>query len=264
MVQVTGGALGRVRAAGAGDHPDAHCTAAQDRVAPYDGLLLLGDLIYDDGDPARLEAAPTRPFAPVLDTGATLLPVLGNHDYRSGRQQDILTALGRDRSWYVERVGAIKVVVLDSNRVQDPAQTQWLVDTLAAPEPAGTWTIAAMHHPAYSAGRHGSDAEVQHTWAALFSQYGVPLVLAGHDHGNQRSRPQDGVTYVVSGAGAKLRPAGREDFTLVSTSTLHYLDLIAYDDQHSSAAPSTMTGTWSTPSPSLAEQPTPRSWQAGS
>jgi metallophosphoesterase superfamily enzyme len=54
--------------------------AAQNRGAPYDGLLLLGDLIHDDGDPARLEAALTRPFAPVLDTGAALLPVLGNHD----------------------------------------------------------------------------------------------------------------------------------------------------------------------------------------
>jgi len=72
---------------------------------------------------------------------------------------------------------------------------------------------------------------VQRTWAPLSSQCSVRLVLAGHDHDYQRSTPQDGVTYVVSGAGAKLRPVGREDFTAVSNSTLHYVDLIAYDDQ---------------------------------
>jgi 3',5'-cyclic AMP phosphodiesterase CpdA len=204
---------------------------AQGRAEPYDGLLLLGDLIYDDGDPARLDAVVTEPFAPVLDTGVKLLPVLGNHDIRSGRQQDILSALGRDRSWYVERLGPLKIVVLDSNRVRDPAQTRWLRDTLAAEEPPGTWTIAAMHHPAYSAGRHGSDPDVQRTWAPLFSQYGVRLALAGHDHDYERSQPQGGVTYVVSGAGAKLRPVGRADFTAVSASTLHYLDLLVYDDR---------------------------------
>lgn len=43
--------------------------------------------------------------------------------------------------------------------------------------------------------------------------------------------PQDGVTYVVSGAGAKLHPTGREAFTAVSSSTLHYLDLLVYEDR---------------------------------
>jgi hypothetical protein len=39
------------------------------------------------------------------------------------------------------------------------------------------------------------------------------------------------VTYVVSGGAARLRPAGREDFTEVSTSTRHYLDLAVYEDR---------------------------------
>lgn len=32
--------------------------------------------------------------------------------------------------------------------------------------------------------------------------------------------------YVVSGAGAKLRPTGAQDFTVVSASMLHFLDLL--------------------------------------
>ena len=40
-----------------------------------------------------------------------------------------------------------------------------------------------------------------------------------------------GVTYVVSGGAATLRPTGQEDFTEVSTSTLHYVDLLAENDR---------------------------------
>lgn len=209
----------------------ARAMAAQAASHAYDGLLLLGDLIYEDGDAALVEEVITDPFAPVLDAGAELLPVLGNHDYRSGEQDQIMTALGRDGSWYVDHLGTLRIVALDSNRVDDPDQTRWLREVLAEPQPAGTWTVAAMHHPAYSAGHHGSDLAVRRTWGPLFAEAGVPLVLAGHDHDYQRATPQDGVTYVVSGAGAKRRPVGREEFTAVSASTLHYLDLLVYDDR---------------------------------
>lgn len=202
--------------------------ATENQKRPYDALVLLGDLIYEDGDAARVDEVVLDPFAPLIDQGASLIPVIGNHDIESGEQQQILTALGQRRSWYTESVGSVRVVVLDSNQVDNPAQTEWLEAVLAEPAPNGKWTVAAMHHPAYSAGYHGSDLDVQETWGPLFAEYDVPLVLAGHDHDYQRSVPQDGVTYVVSGAGAKLRSTGQEDFTAVSASTLHYLDLLFY------------------------------------
>ncbi|KAE8762138.1 metallophosphoesterase family protein, partial [Georgenia thermotolerans] len=198
---------------------------------PYAALVLLGDLVYDVGDPALVDRVVTRPYAPVLGTGAVLVPVLGNHDEVSGEQGRILRALGRDHPWYVQQVGPVRLVVLDSNRVDDPAQTRWLEQTLAADVPAGTWTLVAMHHPAYSAGVHGSDARVRAAWAPLFARHHVPLVLAGHDHDYERTAPQDGVTYVVSGGGAKTRPVGREPFTAVSAARLHYLDLAVYADR---------------------------------
>jgi 3',5'-cyclic AMP phosphodiesterase CpdA len=204
---------------------------AESRAMPYDALLLLGDMIYEDGDAELVDDRVLDPFGPLLEDGTELLPALGNHDYESGEQRKILTALDRKSSWYVERVGPVRVLVLDSNRVKEAAQTEWLSDQLATPQAAGTWTIASMHHPAFSAGHHGSDADVQRVWAPLFAEYEVPLVLAGHDHDYQRSLPQDGVTYVVSGAGAKLRKTGHEDFTAVSTSTLHFLDLLVYDSR---------------------------------
>jgi len=204
---------------------------AQRADVPYDGLLLLGDLIYEEGDADLTESRVVRPFAPVLGTDGTLLPVLGNHDYESGEQQEILDQLGRPRAWYVEQVGPVRVVVLDTQQVDDLDQAEWLDTVLARPEPPGSWTVVGLHHPPYSAGMHGSHPEVREAWVPMFADADVDLVLAGHDHDYQRSEPQDGVTYVVSGAGAKLDPTGAQDFTAVSASTLHFLDLLFYDDR---------------------------------
>jgi len=209
----------------------ARAMAAQAGPTPYDGLLLLGDMVYPDGDPALVPQRVTGPFAPVLDAGTEMLPVLGNHDVERGQGDQIMSELGRDTRWYSEQIGCVEVIVLDSTSVEDPEQARWLEQQLRRPRPAGTWTVAAMHHPAYSAGQHGSDDAVREAWAPLFARYDVPLVLAGHDHDYQRSTPQQGVTYVVSGGGAKLRPTGHEAFTAVSTSELHYLDVLA-DSQH--------------------------------
>ncbi|MGI8694904.1 MAG: hypothetical protein ACR2JK_18710 [Geodermatophilaceae bacterium] len=56
-------------------------------------LLLLGDLVCEQGDAQRVDgvviepfAAIIEPFAAIIDGDADLLPMLGNHDYRFGEQ----------------------------------------------------------------------------------------------------------------------------------------------------------------------------------
>jgi len=202
----------------------------QGRRRHYDGLVLLGDLIYPEGDADLAASRITDVFKPIVGNGARLVPVLGNHDYMSDEQFAILAEVGRERTWYVDRVGLVRILVLDTEQVDNPAQTTWLGKALASPTDAA-WTMVTMHKPAYSAGVHGSDEEIQRQWVPLFERYDVPLVLAGHDHDYQRSKPIDGVTYVVSGGAATLRPTGQEDFTQVSTSTLHYVDLLVEHDR---------------------------------
>lgn len=157
----------------------------------------------------------TDVFAPLLNQGTRLLPVLGNHDYMSGEQAAILTATGREASWYVDTVGVVRVVVLDTEQIDNPAQTTWLAETLASPTDAAR-TIVVMHKPAFSAGVHGSDENIQRQWVPLFEQYDAPLVLAGHDHDFQRSGPINGVTYIVSGGAATLRDAGQDGMLIDS------------------------------------------------
>ena len=111
----------------------------------------------------------------------------------------------------------------------DPVQLAFLENALEAADT--TWTIVAMHHPPYSAGYQGSSIDARRAFAPLFEQYGVQLVLSGHDHDYQRSEVINGVTYVVSGAGSGTRRTGSEDFTAVSYAFLHFVDVAAYDDR---------------------------------
>jgi hypothetical protein len=49
----------------------------------------------------------------------------------------------------------------------------------------------------------------------------VNLVFSGHDHVYERTVPIRGVTYVVSGGGKGLYPAGRSAWTAFSKSAYH-------------------------------------------
>ena len=220
---------------GTADDAERATAATADRVeqlGEFDALLLLGDNIYPDGDVSLAQQAVFGPFAGVLDGPTRLLAVLGNHDVRTADGEPQLSAFGMPGRWYHERLGPVELIILDSTRTQDPGQLAWLQQVLAAPERAtATFTVVAQHHPPFSAGYHGNHEPSQRLLVPLFAQYGVDLVLAGHDHDYQRSTVQGGVTYVVSGGAATLRRTGRKEFTAVSASVHHFVELAAYTDR---------------------------------
>jgi 3',5'-cyclic AMP phosphodiesterase CpdA len=224
--------LAAVGDAGTGDAAErsvAETMAQTGASDPFDALLLLGDNVYPSGDPSRLDAAVFEPFGPVLDAGAELLAVLGNHDVEAGHGPAQAAALGMPHSWYTAEVGPALVIALDTNQVGSTEQRAWLERTLASSDAA--WVIVIMHHPPFSAGYHGSTATVREEWVPLFERYGVDLVLTGHDHDYQRSAPIGGITYVVSGGGASPRPTGRAEFTAYSASGLHFVDVAVWEDR---------------------------------
>ncbi len=209
----------------------ADAVAAVDATTPYDVLLLLGDNVYPNGDPAKLPDTVFTPFAPVLDGGADLLAILGNHDVRDGNGPLQMDALGMPARWWSREYagGEVLIVGLDSNVVDDRAQLAWLDATLG--ESNARWKIVALHHPPYSAGYQGSSLDGRQAFAPLFAKYGVQLVLSGHDHDYQRSVPMDGVTYVVTGAASGTRRTGEAEFTAVSFSWLHFVDIAVFADR---------------------------------
>jgi 3',5'-cyclic AMP phosphodiesterase CpdA len=206
--------------------------AAIDRIDaddPFDALLLLGDNVYPAGDPAGLPGVVFKPFGPVLDQGASLLAILGNHDVKAGHGAAQMAALGMPgRWWSVERSGVL-LIGLDSNTPDDAEQLAWLEHTLR--NSAARWKIVALHHPPYSAGYQGSNRAARAAFSLLFERYGVALALSGHDHDYQRSTVINGVTYVVTGAAAGSRRTGEADFTAVSFSWHGYVELGVYPDR---------------------------------
>jgi 3',5'-cyclic AMP phosphodiesterase CpdA len=203
--------------------------ASLGRSDPYDALILLGDNVYPSGDPAGLAKTVFEPFKGVLDQGTDLLAIVGNHDAMGGNAEPQMRALGMPGLWWSRTIGNVLIVGLNSNDADNPDQLAFLERTLARSD--ARWKIVALHHPPYSAGYQGSSVHVREVFAPLFAEYGVQLVLSGHDHDYQRSKPIDGVTYIVSGAAAGTRRTGEASFTAVSFSWHHFLDIAAFPDR---------------------------------
>ena len=213
---------------GTGLDRTAAAVAAVGDQQPFDLLLLLGDNVYPDGDPERLDETVFTPFSPVLDQDVDLAAILGNHDVLKTDGSAQMEALGMEGRYWATDLGDVLLIGLDSNTIDDPRQLDWLEETLRSSD--DPWKIVAIHHPPYSAGYQGSSLEVRRVLSPLMEEYGVQLVLSGHDHDYQRSESIDGVTYVVSGAGSGSRRTGEDEFTAMSFSWLHFLDIAVYPD----------------------------------
>lgn len=105
-------------------------------------------------------------------------------------------------SYYAFRRANARFFALESNHMT-PEQLAWLEQELGAA--VEDWKICFMHHPMYSSGAtHGPSLELRRVLEPLLVRHGVDVVFAGHEHSYERLRPQQGVTYFVAGASAKL------------------------------------------------------------
>ncbi|RKH56628.1 discoidin domain-containing protein [Corallococcus llansteffanensis] len=193
-------------------------------------LLALGDNAYPDGTDAEFQAHLFTPMAGLLRE-VPMFATPGNHEYVTNQAQPYLDNLylpannpqGTER-YYSFDWGSVHFVSLDSNcavglasadRCTLAAQKAWAEADLAAN--TRPWTVAFFHHPSWSSGEHGSQLTMRRQFGPLFEKYGVDLVLTGHDHDYERSKPmygdamasgsQRGIPYLVVGSGgATLRP----------------------------------------------------------
>lgn len=174
---------------------------------PYDTVLMLGDNIYPLGNPKDLDKKFEKPYADLLKRGVNFYAVLGNHDVFKGRQAEINYPYfhmgGRAYYSFVKGDGLVEFFALDTTDF-DNAQQQWLENALAGSK--APWKLVYTHHPLYSSGkRHGSDIKLRAKLEPLLVKYGVSVVLSGHDHIYERTKPQQGIQYFVCGIGGKLR-----------------------------------------------------------
>jgi len=203
----------------------ADTTAGVERVQPLFHLFN-GDLCY-----ANLATDRVRTWFDFWDNNSRSarnrpwMPSAGNHENELGNgpigyaayqtyfelpptegQTDVTRGL-----WYAFTVGAVRVLSLANDDVtyQDAgnsyvrgysqgAQKAWLESELAAARSNSDidWIIVCMHQVAISTANqfNGADLGIREEWVPLFDQYGVDLVVCGHEHHYERSHPLRGAT----------------------------------------------------------------------
>jgi len=195
---------------------------------PFRLMVHTGDIAYDSGTLGEFEDNFFAVYAPLLKSFAAY-PTIGNHDSTAAfRQVYDLPWPGAD-NWYSFDYGDVHFVSLDTNHI-GTEQADWLEADLTANQLP--WVVVYGHHPAFSSGTHGSTGEVQKTLVPIFERHHVDLVLAGHDHDYERTEPQNGVSYVVTGGGGRgTRPVGESSFTAFSEQVLNFVYVEIEGDQ---------------------------------
>lgn len=135
-----------------------------------------------------------------IDSIAPSKPLLvspGNHEYVKGIVRTLEQRFNYAFSYLLEseyknnNVFAIDykdatIITLDSNR--DPwflfSQREWLERALKNSDKK--WKIVMLHHPVYSIKGKTNNLPVRWMFDSLFREYGVDLVLQGHEHNYAR------------------------------------------------------------------------------
>lgn len=178
---------------------------------PFEFAVMLGDNMYGADAPADFVTKFETPYKPLLDAGIKFYGALGNHDNPNQRSYKYFNMNGE--RYYTFRAsagglskltaGGVRFFALDSNYLSKE-QLDWLEKELGSS--SSDWKICYLHHPLYSsARRHGSSLETRTVLEPIFVKHGVSVVLAGHDHTYERTKPQKGIYHFVVGSSGSLR-----------------------------------------------------------
>ena len=185
--------------------------AAFRRVFAFDFVVMLGDNIYGGGTPDDYRLKFELPYKPFLDDGVKFYAAIGNHDdpnqpsyapfhMRGERYYSFLA----DRSLLARLTDTdVRFFMIDTETL-NRTQLTWLDEELARSK--ARWNIAAFHRPIYSSGRYSLPAQIlRASLEPIFMRHDVRLALSGHEHFYQRTPPQNGITYFISGGAGSLR-----------------------------------------------------------
>ena len=160
---------------------------------------------------------------------APILPSIGNHDLGNRGYYTRFFFLDKwtdSRNFFYSDWGNVRLIAMDVTIICEKRCRQYHFVRAALEEAAkaGKLIVMFMHNPPYSSGAHGSDLQLRSVVGELAKRYGVELVVTGHDHNYERSKPVAGTTYIVSGSsGAPIRPVRPQSFTAAARTEPHYV-----------------------------------------
>jgi len=174
-------------------------------------FLYLGD-VYESGSMAEFYNWYGTSSSNLGVLRAITDPTIGNHEYgNSIGGTGYFDYWNNVPNYYSFNAGGWHFISLNSNYTKigvtpTSAQYLWLQQDLAAN--AQACTIVYYHQPLYNIGPEGPTTAMASIWS-LMAQYGVSIVLNGHDHDYQRWVPLDGngnpsptgITEFIAGGG---------------------------------------------------------------
>lgn len=132
-------------------------------------------------------------------------PIFGNHEVGGESYYyelfETRNSYDSERNWYAEwgPVGFIGIEQYKTRWEKDEDALAWLEETLAKLQDK-RWLIFSHHEPMYTFSNHGAWYEARETIQPLLEEYGVDLVLSGHNHCYERFEV-NGIPYIVTGGG---------------------------------------------------------------
>jgi hypothetical protein len=198
---------------GRGDRPQYEVSAqmqAYRKVFSYDFVVMLGDNIYDSWTPEDYRQKFELPYKPLLDAGVTFHAAIGNHDDAAQPNYPLFNMGGqryytfKPKSLVAQLAGTdVRFFMLDTERLDRP-QLDWLDGEMGSSN--AEWKIPIFHRPIYTSGRYAAGARaLRGSLESRFVNYGVKVVFSGHEHFYERTNPQQGITYFISGGAGSLR-----------------------------------------------------------
>jgi uncharacterized protein (TIGR03437 family) len=209
-------------------------------------VVHVGDMAYPNGTFGEFDTAYYGMNAPLMRR-LPFFSAPGNHEYYTGFAAPYLAGIAVPESgvpaadlgrYYSFDRGHAHFVALDSNLLATPSAAEmlaWLDADLAAT--SQYWRIVFLHHTPYPTSFHLGDplcAAVQQYVNPIVERHGVQLVLAGHEHGYERSYPlaanqpvessaPSTIYLVTGGGGATLESVSTSAQCALSVEAFNYL-----------------------------------------
>jgi hypothetical protein len=177
----------------------------------FDFVVMLGDNVYDGGTPKDYRDKFELPYEQLLDDGVEFYAAIGNHDapnqiryapFHMGGQR--YYTFRADRSMLARLTDTDAQFFMLDTEILDRTQLAWLDREMDRSD--ARWKIPIFHRPIYTSGRYAKPARIfRAALEPVFLRHDVKVALSGHEHFYQRTTPQQGITYFVSGGAGSLR-----------------------------------------------------------
>jgi len=143
-----------------------------------------------------------------------IFPCLGNHEQNADHYYNYASVPEENGEvYYSFDYANAHIISLNSNKRDAPfargeAQTEWLIKDLKANQDK-QWIIVFFHHPLFRCHPTRGIESQRWVWQPIFEEFGVDLVVNGHDHyyqrtyaiGNFSGKRKKGVFHLISGGG---------------------------------------------------------------